>query len=611
MKITPFVLAAALLAVATASPAAAASSDRQPRPPLPAGCMPFDDIRPGMRAVGRTVFQGTTLDSFALEILGVVRDFTPGGGLILARASGDSVERVGIAQGMSGSPIFVDGKLIGALAYGWSFSREPVTGITPIEQMLDLLALDRLPPRAGTERPSGTPPARRARTIAPRDARAPAPIATPVSAAGLGPEALAYLDEHLRGHGFALLPGGGSPSAAAAAPGGGDGSAADSLRPGGTMGIILARGDATIAGFGTVTYVDGDRVLGLGHPLFHAGATDLPLTTGFVHTVIPLSSASFKWASPGRSVGLLSGDRSAGVSGWLGREADLLPLEVTVERERSGARHFRFEVVRDPELAPFLAAVLSMNSALAGEALNEECLVELEMEVAAAGRPRLRLRDRIASGSPPQALGQGVYAPLAALLENPFETLRVDSLRVKARVREGDHWAWIEEARLAPAVARPGDTLTVDVWLRSYRGESRRERARIALPSSLADGTLSLRVCDADSAEAWERSVMPQAFAPRDLAHLMQLLGAGRAHDQVYFQLIRRAEGRLVNGREYPALPRSVLDVMKANDDSPRLRGLPAEILAEVALPAGVQVVGSDELQLTVSRRPAGVRPPR
>lgn len=612
MRTFPVALAASavFLVAGGAAPSSAAHAADAPsgvpagRGALPADCMSLDEVRPGMRAVGRTVFQGTTVDSFSLEILGVVRDFTPGGGLILARADGDSVQRVGIAQGMSGTPIFVEGRIIGALAFGWSFSREPITGITPIEEMLDLFTLDRIPERLqGAERPAG----RERRAVLPArssDERAPQPIATPLAAAGLHPEALAMLEERLSGLGFAVVQGGGAAFEKAPDAGAGHESAGETLRPGSTMGILLARGDASIAGFGTVTYVDGDRVLGLGHPLLHAGHVDLPLTTGFVHTVVPLSSASFKWASPGRTVGLLSGDRSVGVSGWLGREADLMPLEVAIDRPGAPSRLFHFELVRERELAPLLAAVLAMNSALAGEALNEESLLDMEVEIALEGGSRVRARDRVSVGAPPQALAQGVLLPLAALLDNPFEPLRVDSLRVKARVMAGDHWAWIDEARPEATSVRPGDTLAVDIWLRPYRGEARRETARVPLPANLADGPLTLRVCDADSAEAWERSQMPQAFVPRDLGHLVQLIEGRREHDAIYLQLVRRAEGRLVNGREYPGLPRSVLDVMKTPEDSPRLRSLPAEIVTEVKLPVGMQVVGSDEMQLMVSRRP-------
>jgi hypothetical protein len=370
------------------------------------------------------------------------------------------------------------------------------------------------------------------------------------------------------------------------------------------VGILLAGGDAEIAAIGTVTEVVGDRVLALGHPLLFAGDVDLPLTTAYVHGTVPLASRSFKMASPGQTVGLVTGDRRAGIAGRLGLPADLLPMEVRIEMTpRSEPRTYHYQVIRDRALSPLLSSVLAMNSLLAERALVEDGLVSVGLEADLVGGRRLVWTDRVMSPLPPLTLAERVQRPLSLLLANPFAAPQLEGLRVTARVDSGGQWGWIEQARLARPAVAPGDTVEAVVTLRPYRGPSLSRTLSIPVPVTLPEDTLVLRLCDADSAAAWDAGRAPDRLVPRSLEDVLRLLESERRHDAIYAQLVRRESGRVVGGRELPGLPTSVLSAMTPQGDPARVKPTQAGILVEQHLTIPFQVVGSVELPVVVTPR--------
>ena len=254
-----------------------------------ASTLPVDSVRAGMTGYGLTVFHGTTIDSFPVTILGVLKGNRPSADLILARGSGDFLERTGIIAGMSGSPVYIGGRLIGAISYTWAFTKDPVAGITPIGEMLGSL-------RSWPEEKLGSSDARYGALDLPPGDTSPLPgeahpIATPLAFSGFTPEALRYLDPWLKDHGFVSAPGGG-------APGGGS---CDSLVPGAAVGVELVRGDMSATAIGTVTYRDGSRVLAFGHPFYALGRVKLPMTAATIHTIFASQQISTKVGSATRT----------------------------------------------------------------------------------------------------------------------------------------------------------------------------------------------------------------------------------------------------------------------------------------------------------------------
>ncbi|HEX3113548.1 MAG TPA: SpoIVB peptidase S55 domain-containing protein [Candidatus Eisenbacteria bacterium] len=286
---------------------------------------PVDSVRTGMTGYGLTVFEGTKVDTFQVTILGVLRGYRPGANLVLARAEGHNLERTGIIAGMSGSPVYIHGKLLGAIAYAWAFNKDPVGGITPVEEMLSLFpppgqpTPDDVDQRLGLAdfgadgAPADTPAPGTNPLEDPTGVRA---IAAPLTLSGFTPEAVSFLQPWLERRGFVVSPGGGYQP----------GVVCDSLVPGSAVGVELIRGDWSAAAIGTLTYRDGDRLLAFGHPFVAMGWVRFPLTAATIHTIFASQQISTKVGSPSTTCGTLVADRSIGVSGELGTPPAMIPV---------------------------------------------------------------------------------------------------------------------------------------------------------------------------------------------------------------------------------------------------------------------------------------------
>ena len=330
---------------------------------------PPSALRPGQKAVVRTVFAGDSAETFEAEIVGVLPGGRAEGDLILARATSPRVERTGVAQGMSGSPVYVDGRLVGALSSGWAFSKEPVFGITPIGEMLSVLETPESEPGEGTPGPVGVEPSaalpryRELRwtdedsspDLLPRAVPAARPwLALPLSVSGLHPAALESVRSLFEPQGFAVVPGGRD-----RAPDRGRG-----LEPGDAVAVDVVRGDLNFSAIGTVTYRQGDRVLMFGHPFFHSGEVRLPLSTARITTILGSLNTSFKLGVAGAPIGTATQDRRTAVAGRLGPTPRLLPIRVIVRGTQPREQRFAFESIDDRSLLPQIVSTTVLNSLL-------------------------------------------------------------------------------------------------------------------------------------------------------------------------------------------------------------------------------------------------------
>ena len=312
--------------------------------------MPTDQIERGMRGYGLSVFQGVEIDTFGVEILGVMRDaIGPGHDLILARMSGANLEHTGIIRGMSGSPVYLEGRLIGAVAYGWSYAKDPIGGITPIAPMIDV---------AQRKRAAESPEvARQSVDFSPADwsgdARLPQQatlerLATPVALTGFSGSASSVLEQALAPFGMDAVAGmGGHGADAVDVP----------LSSGAGLGVQLISGDRSATAVGTLTWTDGERFVGFGHPMMHIGATEMPATSVYVHQIIPSQINSFKLGSAVRPVGTVYQDRQAGIGGRIGPAPTMLPVYADIASGSSADRS-EFSVMRHRDLTPVLRSVL-------------------------------------------------------------------------------------------------------------------------------------------------------------------------------------------------------------------------------------------------------------
>jgi len=561
-------------------------------PAAPPATLPTDSIRAGMTGYGLSVFRGTSVDTFPITILGVLKGNRPGADLILGRASGAFLERTGIMAGMSGSPVYIGGRLIGAVSYTWAFTKDPVAGITPIGEMLRSL---NAAPEPGEEKlePSDSrygaldlPPG--AVTPVPGEAR---PIVTPLALSGFTPEALRYLGPWLDEHGFVSAPGGSDP---------GEGSC-DSLVPGSAVGVELVRGDMSATAIGTVTYREGNRVLAFGHPFYALGRVQLPMTAASIQTIFASQQISTKVGSATRTCGTLVADRSVGIAGELGAAPSMIPLSVSIHGPRGRDRRYHFQIARSRSLTPGLAAATIVSSI--SEALFDVGLATTRYNLTYSldgGKEILRRGNAIVAPAPLSGAGDDVSQTLFLLLVNRFQPVRLDSLHVEIAVEEGLDQGFLTSVRVRPTMAAPGESVQVELSIKPSRERTETRVVTLRIPPGTPPGDLTVRACNGPETDKWEQQRAPETYEPQSLGHLLGLLSGERRGDELFVQLYRESKGVTVHGGEISQAPPSVLEVLGGGTKSGESGPVKGATLSEVAVPAGRVMSGCEQTTLTV-----------
>jgi len=544
---------------------------------LPAGAAPSvptlgpDDLRPGQKAVVKTVFEGGRVEDFDAEIVAVVKGGRTEGDLILAKATSERVIRSGVAQGMSGSPVYVEGRLIGALSSGWSFSREPLFGVTPIGEMLAVLDLPVRADTLGTAGPAGADPGPTRfgafRWEDDRDADEPGPppgtpfgipggpttLGVPLLCGGLHRVAQEEARRLFAPHGFAVTPGG------RAADGG---PPADSLKPGAAVAVDVLTGDVEMSAIGTLTWREGDRVLVFGHPLFQSGDVRLPLSTARIATIVASDLTSFKLGVRGRPVGTLTQDRRAAMSGRLGPSPRLLPITVDVEAQGRAPQRYRFGSIEDRLLAPQLVGIAALNSLLESGGVGANQTLRWKVRLVRRGASPLVLGDVIASDVPAGDLAAAVAAPLRFLFGNPFGALKLDSVSVSIEAVPGRELWTLRSARVLDAAVRPGGTVRAECDVERWHGGRTTVPLSIAVPEEVPEGRYVLWLGGGPELSRYEASRLPGRYRPTSLDDAWRRLADIRSGDALYAALFASAPEVTREGRDYPELPVSALALL-------------------------------------------------
>lgn len=468
--------------------------------------MSVDELEPGMEGYGLTVIQGAAPVKMPVRIIGVLRKTNAGGDLILARLLGEEYEHIGVAAGMSGSPIYIDGKLIGALSYGWSFTKDPICGITPIADMARLLddpgaaaATARRGsahfswPGAGAQ-PStdsqieklfrGDAPAQ-FNTVPVRHSEIGAgelvPIATPLSVTGFTPAARTFLQNLLEHEtGAPVVMGGGAGSA-------GPNPVADNLQAGSTLSIPLMIGDMEAAAIGTVTYRDGDTFLAFGHPMFNNGATKLPIGGGVIQHVIANIASSFKMGDPTSILGTLVLDKQFAIKGVLGEAPAMVPVTVTVREAETGAEIVsHVQIVNNEDLiVPLMyAAVYNTVARLTGDSGRASAHVSIAARIKDFPQP-ITFSDMYFS---PDLFFIDALAPLASLNYNPFKLIEFESVDVTMTIEREIRVDYITGLSMDRDRVHPGDEVSLNVHLRHYDGATDMTAVRVMIPDNALPG---------------------------------------------------------------------------------------------------------------------------
>jgi hypothetical protein len=540
---------------------------------------PLKDVRAGQRGVGRTVFSGSKVEEFQVEILGVLNNVGPKQSIILARLKGGPLADTGVLQGMSGSPVYLDGRLAGAVALGFSMSKEPIAGIRPIEEMLRVepdakIALAAAPPRS---------------RFVTGDMRLEE-IATPVSFSGFTAAALDHFGPQLRELGLDPrqgVSGGGNPPQTLGDP--------KKLEPGSMISVQLLSGDMSVSADGTITAIDGDRLYAFGHRFLATGPTDMPFARADVLALLPNLSTSFKISQAQEWMGTITADRDTAISGITGRRASLAPIDI-----RMGQNSYHMNVVQDRVMTPLVAqmAVFSAMDSTQRSVGSATYAVRGHIDFD-AGSVNL---DNVYSGdvSVSAVAAVGVLQPLSYALSTGFDALRLKGISLEISPLESRSEIQIADVT-GPRQVRPGEDVELNVVLTAQNGGESIRKARYHVPTGAPAGTIYLTVADAPTANLAEIQAASGAPA-RSPQQILATLNRLHSNTSAYMRVWRADNTYSVEGRDLPAPPASIAMILgRALPPGTSQLNPRGATLAEIEIPAGVNIVtGSKTIQIEV-----------
>ena len=580
-----------------------------------------EDLQPGMKGIGRTCYRGTVPDEFQVEILGVLRGVNPGASAVLARFSGPAIEKTGIFEGMSGSPVYIDGKLLGAVAYSFSFSKEAIGGITPITEMVEAFK-EAISPTSGIKIADSRPlklgsslpgiqnlPAELAvdSTAAKQQplwesfgGHSLIPIATPLSIGGFHSETLKKFAPRFRAMGMSILQGtgGGSMPAGAKKPA----SDAAPLEAGSNIVVPLVRGDLEISAGGTVTYVDGNRLYAFGHSMLQLGFTELPIHKGRAIMVVPSLESSFKILEIGEQVGTIRQDRGAGIYGILGEKPRMVPLQINLMTSRGTKKEFKYEVVRDALLTPLLVHSIVYNTIVASERAQGTVALDVKGKIAVRNEQPVDIANRFSSESDaPSNAALSVAVPVNYLMMAGYANLDLEKIDVDIAVEENDRTAILDSIRSDRTDVQAGDSLDLEISFRKANGELIQDTYPIKIPANASPGALTLLVADGTTLMSLDEKEEGENIIPRDLSHLIKLINNLRKNDHLYARFFRQEPGAVVKGEGLPGLPPSILSILKSERKVGALTTIYTSTLTEYEMPGSeYMVTGAKALRLIV-----------
>ena len=538
-----------------------------PSAPTAAQTIAVSQIHAGMRGVAYTVFQGVKPEAMDVEVLGVLHNMNgPKGDIILVRLHGPKVEYTGVVAGMSGSPVYFDGKLAGALAFRiGEFSKEPIAGVTPIADMLEISALDRSP----AEETSAIKPSVNAvagKTAGPGDAPAlPVsnqdvanylkPIEAPLVFNGFSEEAVHLFAGQFASAGIIPVMGAGSVS---------DDKQPEPLEAGSAVSAILVRGDMNIEATCTVTYIDAQRLLACGHPLLQFGSVDLPMNKAQVLATLPSPLNAFKIVNTTEAVGTFVQDRHTGILGVFDRQPQMIPVTLSIH-SGTGTKQFHYEVLNNPKLTPVALMVTVFNALHGVNEFGEEITYRLTGSIGVKGFPEVTMRNMFApaEGGQPAAMQAALSLGerFGRIYDNPYNAAAIAGVKLDFDLVRERRWARLESARTDVTEARPGDDIMLETVLAPYRGERIVRQIPVKIPTSASKGTLRILVSDGDTLDRIGHG-SPAFGRKLDLASTIAVLNKEHSNNRVYVSLLEADPEARVADKVMPTLPISIMNVM-------------------------------------------------
>src|SRR3989454_5368179 len=529
--------------------------------------IPLSQTHDGMRGVAYTVFQGTKPEPMDVEVLGVLKNINgPKGDVILVRLGGKRAEYTGVVAGMSGSPVYLDGKLAGAMAFRiGEFSKEPIAGVTPIAEMLEINAMDRAP--GGTSTPAQAAVSAPTKTSGLGVSNVPSqfpsrdfanylrPIETPLVFSGFSEEAIQRFAPQFAAAGIVPVMGTGSVS---------DAKQPEPLEPGSAISAILVRGDMDIAATCTVTYMDAKHLLACGHPLLQFGMVDLPMTKAQVVATVPSPLNAFKIVNATEALGTFVQDRHTGIMGEFGKKPDMIPVTLNIHGGPTN-RQFHYEVLNNARLSPVAMMATVFNALHGVNDYGEEITYRMSGRISVNGYPDVSVENMfaVADGGQPAAVlaALSLGDRFSRIYDNPYTVPDIRGVQLDFDLERDCRWARLEAARTDVTEARPGDEINIEAVLRPYRGERLVNQIPIHIPTSTSKGPLRILVSDGDTIDRIRHGA-PLFGRKLELASTIALLNKQHVNNRIYVSLLEADPEAMVADKVMPALPLSIMNVM-------------------------------------------------
>ncbi|MBC7997906.1 MAG: hypothetical protein IAF58_08180, partial [Leptolyngbya sp.] len=536
----------------------------------PGQYMPVSDIKQGMQGYGLTVFQGTKIEKFDVTVIGVVKKVLSGRDAVMVRLSGAALGKNTVIRGMSGSPVYIDGKLIGAVSYGFDFSREPIVGVTPIVDMLDAMTPDNRKDTSPVHISSRTLPINSefssevnseshleragSFTTTSGGGQKMVPLIAPIALTGFSQRAEEFLGERFKPFGLSVSSGAaGAMDEALAEPTGGPGklNSADTIMPGGAVAVLLVTGDLSASATGTATTTFGGNVLAFGHPFMSAGPVDFPMATAHIHQVLPNLAVSFKVASPVKLVGSVTNDRPWSIGGQMGRFSKMIPATYTVSDHSRGVKKvFNLNIINHADMTPELIASTAVSAIDTTHQSNSPYVVTVHTKIVTDKVGTIERNDKFPGNFSAHApvdgsfklkgfgdsVGASLLSMLTRLTNNDFERVAIKGVTLDIALDDGHETARVERISLDKQQVEPGETVSINATLRPYNKARVEQLMKIKVPRDIPDGNLLIGVGAGDQIDQLRRRMGVSDPSPENLSQVAKRIreqGQGNALEAV------------------------------------------------------------------------------
>ena len=532
--------------------------------------MPLSEVKEGMTGVGRTVFKGNQIEEFQVEILGVLRNYMPQQHLILGMLKGGNLEETGVIAGMSGSPVYIDGKMIGAVAYSWQFAKRPIAGITPIESMLKAQTIpsDQLPIAPPIEVANYynfenlmTNHFQNPQPIQVTHSQFGqvqlTPIAAPLTVSGFEPRLLERFTPLFGALGMQPVQGGASVgSTTEILP--------SNLEPGSPVSVQLIQGDFDLGAIGTVTYRDKDNVLAFGHPFYNLGPINFPMATAHIYAVVPSLMSSFKVGSAGSIVGSVKQDLHSTIFGVMGSESPMIPVKVKMNDGKE-ERIFNFEVANHKLLSPILMDFAFQNSILVTQLGYSESTLKVSGEIGIKGKAPVAVGNIFSGAGSFTSASQYVASIMYALMSNEFQNVDIEDVTIQVETSMKRNESELLEVWLDRNEVRPGEEVRLKAMYRALHGEKKFEEFSFRIPQDLQFSQIYFMVGGGQELSRQDFAVYGKAYQPDNIDQLIGLLNGLRANDRIYVKAFTNEPSLVMKGQFLHSLPSSAFSILSSS----------------------------------------------